>query len=159
MGDESRRALAGAAIILCLVGTERKCTLKADLSGAADEDGNFELANTPPGLYAVFYDPSGSARAGWKETNGLEISLKIEGVALFSGPERVEFYSSFGGGESIGISPHTSIGFDAEGDVTGDGSFISEKYGLTLQVHDGQPLIVQIQPGEITEVEIMAWGL
>jgi hypothetical protein len=160
IGAESQKPLAGAAIILCSVGTERKCTLQADLIATAEDDGGFELTGISPASYAIFYDPSGDAIAGWKEINGLEISLKIEGVAMFSpSPERTEFFSTFGGGEGISITPDTSIGFDAEGNVTGEGTFISEKYGLTLQFHDGQPLTIQVQRGEITELEIMAWGL
>lgn len=159
IGAESQKPLAGAAIILCLVGVERKCTLEADLIATVEEDGGFELTDIPPVSYVIFYDPSGNARVGWKEINELEISLKIEGVAMPSSSQRTEFFSTFGGGESIGITPDTSIGFDAEGNIIGEGSFISERYGLTLQFHDGQPLTIQVQRGEITELEIMAWGL
>jgi len=160
IGAVSQKPLVGAALILCLVGAERECTLQADLIATTEDDGDFELTDVPPSSYAVFYDPSGNAKAGWKEMDGLEISLKFEGVAMFSpSPERTEFFSTFGGGESIGMTPQTSINFDAEGNATGEGSLISNKYGLTLQFHDGQPLTIQVQRGETTGLEIMAWGL
>ncbi len=159
IGTESQEPIAGAAIILCLVTAEKTCSLKANLVTEVKEDGSFELTNVPPASYVVLYDPSGKAMPGWKDIDGLEMILNLEGLSGFPSSARTELFSTFGGGGGITMQEGTSLEFEDGVVVGGDGSIISEKYGLTVDFREGKPIIIQVQPGRTTEVEIRAWAL
>jgi hypothetical protein len=159
LGADSQKVLGGAAIILCSVVDEQKCSLKAGLVTTVMEDGCFELVDIPPATYIVFFDPSGKATLSWKEIDGLEMILKLEGLARFPGTARDELFSTFGGNGAITIKKGFSLEFKEDGRFGGDGSVISDKYGLTMDFHEGKPIMAEIQPGKITEIEIQAVGL
>jgi len=157
IGAESQKPLTGAAVVLCLDVGEKTCVLQADLVSISGEDGSFALTEVAPGSHVVFYDPSGEASGGWEEIDGSEMILNLEGLSGFASPARTELFSTFGGGGDILWQKGTSLEFTAGG-VVGDGSIISEKYGLTMDFYEGKPITIEIQPGQITDLEIKAWA-
>ena len=159
IGAESQQPLIGAAVILCLVVGEKTCVLQADLVSISGEDGELELTEVPPGSYVVFYDPSGKASSGWKEIDGLEMILNLQGLMPIPSADRTELFSTFGGEGTIRVQKGLTLGFDENGVFSGDGSIISERYGLTMDFYEGKPITTEVQPGKTTELEIRAWGL
>ncbi|MEE9324611.1 MAG: hypothetical protein V3U90_03540 [Dehalococcoidia bacterium] len=155
IGADSQRPLSGAAIILCLFTDERECTLQASLIATADESGEFQLSDVPPGSYVVLYDPSGGAKAGWEEIDGLKIKYGFTDVGL--GGVTREFIDSFGGG-SITIQEGTGWTYSDGELVAMDGSYVSEKYGLTMDFHMEEPVTIEARRGETTEFELRAWA-
>lgn len=158
IGAESQQPLTGAAVVLCLVVGEKTCVLQADLVSISGEDGKFELTEVLPGSYVVLYDPSAKASSSWKEIDGLEMILKLEGLSGFPSSARTELFSTFGGGGGIRFQKGTTLEFKDGVVVGGDGSIRSEKYGLTMDFHEGKPITIEIQLGKITELEIRAWA-
>ena len=134
------------------------CVLQADLASISGKDGNFEITEVPPGLYVVFYDPSGKASSGWKDIDGVEMILNLEGLSPFPSPARTELFSTFGGGGSILLQKATVLAWDEDGVFKGDGSIISEEYDLAMDFHEGKPITVEIELGKTTELEIRAWA-
>lgn len=171
IGAESGKAQARAAIILGLMTTEKKCSLKADLVTVVEENGSFQISNVPAGSYILFYDLSGKAKPGWKDINGLEISInfdclvagQLKGMPGVSIPpewesERKELFSTFGGGGTIITEEGTTYEFKDGVPFVTEGSFVSEKYGLQIDFRGGKPIVVEIKPESITSVEIKAWN-
>ncbi|OGO04159.1 MAG: hypothetical protein A2Y60_02955 [Chloroflexi bacterium RBG_13_54_9] len=160
MGAESQNPLSAAAVILCLVTADKKCSLKANLVTTVNEDGSFEIINIPPGSYVVFYGPSGKASSGWKDIDGLEMILNLDG--LNDPPGSVSFEelkSTFCGGGGMTIKRGTIFEFRGHIVVPMEGGIISEKYGLTMDFPEGKPITVDVQPGKVTQIEIKAWAL
>jgi hypothetical protein len=142
-----------------LVVAENTCALRAELASATGREGGFELTEVPPGSYVVFYNPSAEASSRWKELDGLEMILKLEGLSGFPSPAREELFSTFGGGGSITWQKGTSIGFDDDGALEADGSIISEEHRLIMDFHEAKPITIEVRPGETTSIEIRAWAL
>lgn len=153
MGAKTQRPLAGAAIVLCLITGERECTLQADLAARVGEDGSFELSEVPPGVYVVLYDPSGKAMEGWKEIDQMMINYEIDKRNRI--PLSDEFHEVFMAGGMLTVH-NLSVTFK-EGEVVDfDGAVTSSKHGLTMEFYDLNPIMVDVKPGETSNVEIAA---
>lgn len=140
--SESQKPLAGAAIILCLVNNEEECTLRASLIATTEEDGSFKLSGVPLGKYIVLYNTSGEAKEGWREIDQLKINYKLQGRRPRSPTSLLtdEFYDTFGGGGDVIVHKGTSVPFSDGIIESVEGAFTSEKYGLTMEFHDGKPI-------------------
>lgn len=140
-------------MILGLVSGEKKCTLKANLVTIVNEDGSFQFTEVPPGSYVIFYDPSGEAISKWKNIDGLEVSVNIEGLSpnKEAARARAELISTFGGGGKITMTKGSSLEFQGGIVTGGNGSIISHEYGLTMDYREGKPIMFEIQPGKTVE--------
>lgn len=143
VGFESQKPLAGATIILCLVNNEEECTLQASLIATTEEDGTFKLPS-PLGKYIVLYNTSGEAKEGWREIDQLKINYKLQGRRPRTPTSFItdEFYDTFGGGGGGVVHKGTSVSFSDGIIESVEGAFTSEKYGLTMEFHDGKPIEV-----------------
>ena len=159
IGSESKKALAGAAIILCRTTSEGECNIQAELITTTDESGRFSFSAVPSGGYVLLYDPLGKAIPTWKTINGLTINYKLGHPMNFDSLMTKEFYESFGGGGSIAINKGTATKMLDGKIVSINGSFTSAKYGLTMDFHEGKPLTVKVKQGKTVEIEINAWGI
>ena len=162
MGDKTQEPLAGAAIILGQVTGEAECTLQSDLIASVSEDGSFELADVAPGIYVVFYDPSGEVKGAWQGIDKLKVNYVLigkphKGLSSFI---TNELFNTLGGGDIlIGHYSEKLNGKFEDGIIKSiDGSFAltSKKYGITIQFEDGEPIVLEVKAGETTYLEISA---
>lgn len=159
MGSKSKNALAGAAIILGRITSDGECKLQADLIVTTDESGRFSFFAVPSGRYVLLYDPLGKAIPTWKTINGLTVNYKQGRPMKLGSFMTKEFYETFGGSGGIVVKKGTTAKM-FDGKLTSiDGSFASEKYGLTIDFHEGKPLTIEVNQGKTVEIEINAYGL
>lgn len=159
VGAESRKPLAGAAVVLCKVTEGPKCSPQANLGAIATADGNFRIDKLPPGKYFVFYDPTGIAREAWKAIDGKEITIKPEELDPgMSSAAWKELAGGLGCGGSVTVTKGTVFNFK-DGKFAGitNGSFTFDKCGLTLELRAGEPLSVEVLGASAT-FTIEAWG-
>ena len=153
---ESQKPHAGALIILGRISVEGECNIKANLVSSTDDHGKFSLSGVPSGAYVLFYDLSGKARATLKSIDGLRIIYRLGRHRSFGSVMTEEFFATFGGGGAVFCRSETTAKIKDGKIISLDGSFSSEKYGLTIDFHKGKPIIVEVKPGETTELEIKA---
>lgn len=158
-GSESEKALAGAAIILCRISSDGECTVQTELITTADKSGEFSFSSVPTGGYVLLYDSLGEAIHTWKTIDGLNINYSLGRPMRFDSLMTREFYETFGGSGDIVVKKGTKTEMH-DGKITSiNGSFTSEKYGFTIDFHEGKPLIIEVIPGKTVKIEINAWGL
>jgi hypothetical protein len=157
---ETQEPLVGATVILGLVTGESECTLQSNLIASADEYGAFQLADVPPGMYIVFYDPTGNEKEAWSEIDKLKIIYELIGkqhkVASYYITN--ELYDTLGGGGKLighyGAGATIRINNGIIESITGSHAFTSLKYGLTIQFTNGEPTSLEVKAGETVSVDI-----
>ena len=157
IGAESHDPLTGAKVVLCKSVTNNMCIFKADYHSIADEDGYFKIHPVPPGSYVLFYGSSDKDFHIWKDIDGSEFYVDVEGF-IGRQPARNNLFSTFGGDGAIRIKKGTTFSVE-DGVVSAEGGVSSEEYDLNMDFHEGRPLSVEIGEDGFTKVEIKAWGL
>ena len=157
-GAESRQPIPNAVIILCRITDEDVCNVQADLAATTDDSGTFNISNVPPGSYVVLYNSYGKAHLNLSSIDGVNINYKLGPPMSPDSMCTKEFFSTFGGNEAVAVNKGTTVEFKDGVMVSINGSFISEKYGVTMDFHEGKPLIIKVQKEQITETKIEAWG-
>ena len=159
--SESQKPLAGAAIILCLVNNEEECTLQVSLIATTKEDGTFKLFGVPLGKYIVLYNTSGEAKEGWREIDQLKINYKLQGRRPCSPTSFItdEFYDTFGGSGKVFMQKGASVTLRDGIIESVEGAITSEKYGLTIEFHDGKPMMLQVESRKTSHIEVIAAGI
>jgi hypothetical protein len=139
---------------------EKTCRFESSLATTVDEDGEFAFTAAIPASYVVFYDPTGEAIESWKEIDGVEMILDLEGL-LPQNPAAStvdgELYDTFGGGGEITIHEGSELGIIDGKMAIVKGSITSEEYHLTMDFPDSEPITVEIRPGKTTELEFRTW--
>ena len=162
IGTDTEEPLAGATIILGLVTGESECTLQSDLIASVGEDGTFALTDVPAGTYVVFYDLSEEAGGTLPEIDELKINYALIGKPPRGGSSFIpnELYDTLGGGDALMVYLEAGAQVTMEDgiitSIEGSLALTSEKYGLTMEFHDGEPITVEVKAGETTDLDIMA---
>jgi len=160
LDHETENAVAGAGIILCL-DTGSSCTTDAALSAQAGSEGEFEIADIPPGKYVILYNPNGiDAQFTDKilvEVNSRSADCLGSGFAG-SVPADCEGSIPFMDDPKLMLKGDSRIEITESAFSVIDGSVYSQKYGLHLDFNDSKPLSVEIEAGEAVEDDLLIWA-
>lgn len=78
IGRDTHQPLAGAFIVLCEITGDFTCTLHADLTATADEEGWFTVGEVPPGEYTVAYaEAENSAAVSFEDGFSIAVPFKV----------------------------------------------------------------------------------
>lgn len=157
VGADSKQSI-DAIIMLCRITGEGSC--RADPSGgyySSSTQGTFRITEVTPGDYVVLYSLKSLDKC--LIITNKTINYKLGPTRSFDSIFTKEFFETFGGGEGITVSKGTTVNISDGNIVSIDGSFTSEKYGVTMDFHNGKPLTVEVEKGQVTEIKIEAWGL
>jgi hypothetical protein len=160
LNQETKQALASAGLILCL-DTGNSCTTNAALSAQTDPEGEFEIADIPPGKYVVLYNPNG---LDIQSVDGITVEVNSRSaVCLASGfmgsaPADCRGSVPFMDDPNLTLKGNSSIAITGSDLSLSKGSIYSQKYGLHLDFVDSKPLSVEIEAGEAVESDLFLWG-
>jgi len=157
---DTENPVAGAGIILCL-DTDGSCTTDAALSAQTGSDGEFEIADIPPGKYVILYNPNGiNAQSTDKilvEVNSRSAACIASGF-MGSAPADCQGSIPFMDDPNLMLKGNASIAITESDLSLSEGSIYSQKYGLHLDFKDSQPLSVEIQAGDAVENDLLVWA-
>ncbi len=123
-----------------------------------DTKGEFGFQGVSLGKYVIFYNLSGqSINNITVEVNDKSAGCLASGF-LGSMPEDCRGSIPFGDDSSMTLGKDSSIAISGTGFTLAEGSIFSQKYDLYLNFEDSQPLNVEIEPGETSEIEIKVWA-
>ena len=138
--------------------SENKCILKGNLSAIVDERGHFKLHNIPEGTYVVFFSQLARATKIWESYDGLNISLRLEGLTPMHEEAKKELLSVFEGRSgSIKLKKGSKFEFKDGKMSGGDGSIIFDIFYLTMDYRNAKPITVKISAGKTLEKDIYLW--
>jgi hypothetical protein len=155
---------ADLQVILCLLppgaeGPEYVCTLQAEPTARSDADGAFQLLEVLAGTYVLVYGPPEQVTSTVDEWEGVQVT-RGELCTDSSSTEYVcesseyEFWAE--GGTYIAGTTTLEIGEEGVVEWWGlkEGIARSNRFGILIMVEDRVLApIVEVEPGEITQVE------
>ena len=132
------------------------CQTMASLVTTTQEVGAFGFQNLGAGKYVILYNPNGPS----PQAVGLSLDLSdqsLQCVALgMMGTSCPGSVPIFGDGD-LSIQKGASLSVSASGIALTEASLVSEKYGVWLDIADGEPISVEIRSGQTTETLVKAW--
>jgi len=160
LDQETQNALTGAGIILCL-DTGDSCTTDATLSVQTGSEGEFEIADIPPGRYVVLYNPNGIDAQSVDEII-VEVNSRsavcIASGFMGSAPADCQGSIPFMDDPNLMLKGSANIAITGSDISLAEGSLYSQKYGLHMDFKESKPLSLEIKAGDSIESDLLVWG-
>ena len=147
--EENLLPLKGALVVLAQYRSENEWVLNANFATTTDNDGSFILSDVEAGAYLVLYERTGEALTTQESWNGKELNFLDNMILVCQDSEtQAEFaYAPI----------RNNITYPGHGHV------VILEWGLILEYKEsaafgeGTPMQIEVEPDQITEIEILAW--